>query len=558
MSIKQKLLGAFCFVSLLLIGQLFVNWTMLKEGIEVIEMARDKGYAGAFLAKEVELDVVQVQQWLTDISATRGVEGFDDGFAEAAKYADQFRTHIEELERLFPERADSFVEVKTAFEAFYERGRWMAQQYIDGGPPSGNVAMEVFDGDAEAMATALNGILEGMLEEANSEIQLAVDTSESSLRLGVTFTMIIIVLTIGVAFVMASKIATPIQRITDIAHKLSLGDLNQQVTIRQSDEIGQLAEAFRQLINYVQNVSSAAGQLSEGDLTVQVEPRSPQDILARSFSDMAKSLQTMFRDIAENANVLNASSGEMTNMSSVMSQQAQDLNERFTAIAAAAEEMSANMGTVSSSTEEMSVSIGDVSENTERARDAAAGAVRNVEDATLQVNTLQQAAAEINKVIEVIVEIAEQTKLLALNATIEAARAGEAGKGFAVVASEVKDLAQQTNDATNEIRSRIEAMQTSTSSTVSKIDNISNVIRSMNEIVSTIAASVDEQATTTQDIAQNISQAAMVSQQISADISAASRASKEAEGVAETVNTKSQDLARLGDSLGKVVGRFKV
>ncbi len=273
---------------------------------------------------------------------------------------------------------------------------------------------------------------------------------------------------------------------------------------------------------------------------------------------MAQSLRNMFRDIAENAKVLNVSSNEMTSMSSQMSAQSQDLNERFSAIAAAAEEMSANMGTVSSSTEEMSVSIGDVSQNTELAREAAAGAVRNVEDATHQVTTLQVAAAEINKVIEVIVEIAEQTKLLALNATIEAARAGEAGKGFAVVASEVKDLAQQTNDATNEIRSRIEAMQTSTTSTVSEIGNISDVIRNMNDIVNSIASAVDEQATTTQDIAQNISQAAMVSQQIAVDISAASRASAEVESVAETVNMKSKDLAVLGDGLGTMVGRFKI
>ncbi|MGA1195149.1 MAG: methyl-accepting chemotaxis protein [Candidatus Latescibacterota bacterium] len=554
MSIKQKLLGAFCFISLLLVGQLLESWMMSNKGIEAIERARSHGYAGAFLAKEIELDVVQVQQWLTDISATRGVEGFD----EAAKYADQFRTHIAELERIFPERADSFEEASKAFEAFYERGRWMAQKYIDGGPPSGNVAMEVFDTDAEAMATALHGMLETMRERAESDIQEAIDTSKASLQWGMTFTMIIIFLTIGIALVMASKIANPIQRITDIANHLAQGDLNQQVTIRQSDEIGRLAEAFRQLILYIQNVSSAAGALSEGDLTIQVESRSSHDVLARSFSGMAQSLRNMFRDIAENAKVLNVSSNEMTSMSSQMSAQSQDLNERFSAIAAAAEEMSANMGTVSSSTEEMSVSIGDVSQNTELAREAAAGAVRNVEDATHQVTTLQVAAAEINKVIEVIVEIAEQTKLLALNATIEAARAGEAGKGFAVVASEVKDLAQQTNDATNEIRSRIEAMQTSTTSTVSEIGNISDVIRNMNYIVNSIASAVDEQATTTQDIAQNISQAAMVSQQIAVDISAASRASAEVESVAETVNMKSKDLAVLGDGLGTMVGRFKI
>jgi methyl-accepting chemotaxis protein len=110
-------------------------------------------------------------------------------------------------------------------------------------------------------------------------------------------------------------------------------------------------------------------------------------------------------------------------------------------------------------------------------------------------------------VVETITEISEQVNLLALNATIEAARAGEAGKGFAVVANEIKELAKQTSAATLEIKEKIQNIQGSTDGTVKGINEISEVIRSVNEIVGTIATAVEEQSAATKEIASNIAQA---------------------------------------------------
>jgi methyl-accepting chemotaxis protein len=163
-----------------------------------------------------------------------------------------------------------------------------------------------------------------------------------------------------------------------------------------------------------------------------------------------------------------------------------------------------NLNMVVAASEQMSMTVAEIARNAEFARQRTANAVKSAGSAQQSVDLLGGAAVEINKIIDVIVEIAEQTKLLALNATIEAARAGDAGKGFAVVAGEVKELAKQTNDATADIRKKIAIMHSSTDNTIHEITQISGVINSVDEIVSTIASAVEEQSATTKDISKNI------------------------------------------------------
>ena len=151
-------------------------------------------------------------------------------------------------------------------------------------------------------------------------------------------------------------------------------------------------------------------------------------------------------------------------------------------MASGTEEMSANVKTVAAAVEEMTASISEVAKNAEHAAQIAGEASNLAQTSNQNIGQLGEAADAIGKVIETIQDIAEQTNLLALNATIEAARAGDAGKGFAVVANEVKDLAKQTAEATEDIRHRIEGIQSSTGLAVTSIGNISEVIAKVNEV----------------------------------------------------------------------------
>jgi methyl-accepting chemotaxis protein len=188
------------------------------------------------------------------------------------------------------------------------------------------------------------------------------------------------------------------------------------------------------------------------------------------------------------------------------------------------------------------------------------------------IGQLGNAADEIGKVIQVIQDIAEQTNLLALNATIEAARAGDAGKGFAVVATEVKALAKQTAEATEDIRGKIEGIQSSTSLAVKSIGSISEVIQQVNEISRTIASAVEEQSVTTREIAQNVAQTSSAAETVSVGVTQSAMASKEitqniagvdqaakqtAQGAAQT-QTAGVELSKLAEELQSLVGQFQV
>ena len=221
--------------------------------------------------------------------------------------------------------------------------------------------------------------------------------------------------------------------------------------------------------------------------------------------------------------------------------------------------------------EEMTATVRDIASNSETARDIAQKAVAEVNGTAERIDLLGNAVNEIGKVTEMITEISEQTNLLALNATIEAARAGEAGKGFAVVANEIKELARQTAQATGEIRSKIETIQTTTGDTVHEISQVAKVIGEVNEIVAVIAAAVEEQSATSFEIVTNLKQASqgiqevnenvanttLVTGEISADIGDVSRSVRQVHDVSVQVNAQAQDLSDLSERLERLTGQFK-
>jgi methyl-accepting chemotaxis protein len=163
-----------------------------------------------------------------------------------------------------------------------------------------------------------------------------------------------------------------------------------------------------------------------------------------------------------------------------------------------------NLNAVSQATNEMTATISEIAANSEKARRTSEGATRQAEAICAVIHKLSDATAAIGTITQTINDVSEQTKLLALNATIEAARAGESGKGFAVVASEVKELAKQTETATNEIRSRIEAIQNTTTAAAGDINAISGVIREVGQLVAMNAAAIEEQSVATRQIASSI------------------------------------------------------
>ena len=326
----------------------------------------------------------------------------------------------------------------------------------------------------------------------------------------------------------------------------------------------------------------------EGDLTKRLTDNSNDEIgdLRKWFNTFVDQIQTIIKDVDKGAKNLNQASGSLATLSIEMkddaiqtstkatnvSSSSLQMSDNMTSVAAAMEEASTNINMVASAAEEMNATITQISENTTKAKSVTAEAVLQTRSASEQVDQLGDAAKGIGKVLETISEISEQVNLLALNATIEAARAGEAGKGFAVVANEIKDLAKQTAEATGEIRSKIEGIQSTTEGTVSHIEQIEKVVGDVNSIVETIAIAIEEQSQATNEIANNVAQASDGISEVNKNV-AQSNASVGAiaEEIGEVnsaaikitqnsdlVNKSADQLSGLSEQLTTMVGKFVV
>ncbi|MGL1931982.1 MAG: methyl-accepting chemotaxis protein [Desulfotalea sp.] len=326
----------------------------------------------------------------------------------------------------------------------------------------------------------------------------------------------------------------------------------------------------------------------EGDLTMRLQATSKDEIgeMAHWFNIFIEKLQGIIKQIADNSTNVGASSEKLSNISEELLAGAEDTSQRSNNVATSSEEMSSNLSSVAAAmeqsatntnmvaaaAEEMSSTIVDIADNAEKARNVSSDAVSQANNSSTSMLELSEAANKIGKVTETITEISEQTNLLALNATIEAARAGEAGKGFAVVANEIKELAKQTAEATLDIKNLIDDVQNASNSTSEGITHISEVITGVNDIVATIASSVDEQKAATQEIASNISQASLgiqevngnvnqsseVSVTISQDITEVSLAAENISRNSNDVKQSALDLLARSRELNQIVGQFKV
>ena len=297
----------------------------------------------------------------------------------------------------------------------------------------------------------------------------------------------------------------------------------------------------------------------EGDLTRRVGQDRTDELgeLARCFNTFIGRLEHLIAQIADSTQGVAGSSEQLFAVSRQMGSNAEETSAQASVVATAAEQVTVSLNAVATATEEMTASIREIAKNAGDAADVSTLAVRKTDAANATMTRLGQSSAEIGSVVKLITSIAQQTKLLALNATIEAARACAAGKGFAVVANEVKDLANETAKATDQITQKIQMIQHDTGASMEALADISGVIARMNDISSTIASAVEEQTATTNEIARNVSDAAKGGSLVTNNIESVAQAAKgTAEGAQETLGAAGE-LAKMAAELQKMVAQFK-
>lgn len=357
----------------------------------------------------------------------------------------------------------------------------------------------------------------------------------------------IVVCVLGISISIGRGIALPIKNMTNVMEEIAHGDLSINIpSLDREDEIGHMAAA-------VQVFKDNAVEVRR----LEAEQEANKARAAREKHELMLKMATDFEsNVGSVVDFVSSAATEMFSSTEVMEKTVNRSIQQSDAANNASVEASSNVQTVASASEELSSSISEISRQVSQSSQIAGSAVMEVDDANEKVQGLATAALKIGAVVALITDIADQTNLLALNATIEAARAGDAGKGFAVVASEVKNLANQTAKATEEISSQIGGIQGATKNAVHAIESIGKIIRQMNEISSAIAAAVEEQGAATSEIARNIEQASIGTQQVSVNSTQVSQSAKETGDAATAVKMASSELSKQSEFLRSTVDTF--
>ena len=485
----------------------------------------------------LKINILQIQQWLTDISATRAAKGYDDGFDEAKKYFDKSNTLVDDMIAAYKKTGNlksikTLEEFKADLNSYYQLGVKMANSYIEFGPDEGNKLMSQLDPVAQNLSEHIEKLVNLHIDSVLKSMKAVEGHMAALERKGAIFSLLLLGIII-LAFSAIWIVVGSVHHVHYYLQKLAQLDFRSPLKIDGKNEIAEIAISLNNVTSQVRLLLN----VNKG--------------LSRETSSLSKILISITKEVSKSAILKNEYVSESSLKIDHINEVLKNAKESSSKTSNEAQHVKEIFNTLNSKTE---VLANKIIEDTQEGQELAD-----------ELSNLKIETEQIKVVLTIISDIADQTNLLALNAAIEAARAGEHGRGFAVVADEVRQLAEKTQKSLTEIDSTIGIVVQNVSSISDRVRGNADRILGLSQDIDTIKNDTNKASlvisNTVKSIALNVevsndvlSQNSDIKQQISMISSMAKNDLKAIEEVNDCANNLNDSLEKLSNEIEK----FKV
>ncbi|AZZ92096.1 HAMP domain-containing protein [Hahella sp. KA22] len=570
----NKLILAFSFIAVLVVGALIIAFQGLQQIQQSQQQIFDEQFTQHMRIKDLMININENRALMLKMVVQRGAGGV---------LLDEVKRSSLQGEKLLGELNAAAVRASEAQGVLQKlRDQWMAFSSAR----EKTIIPLIASGDIDAAATVLTNeqaeriaqireLGDQIIHLGERNIQQALAQSEATVegQRGTIIIVIAVILALMAAIVwMTSKaIAGPLADLTKWAEQIAEGDLMYGREFeKREDEVGMLSQAFSRMGEYLRELAKTSEAITKGDLTVSVTPRSERDILGNAFSAMINNLQSLTADLKEGVAVLSTASQEIMASTGQVASSAQETATAISEITTTVEEVKQT----ASVSNQKARHVTEAAQRTLQVSQDGRKAVEATQDSMSQIRQQMHAVAEsivrlseqsqaIAEIVATVNDLAEQSNLLGVNASIEAVKSGEQGRGFSVVAQEVKTLADQSKQATGQVRNILNDIQRAMNKAVMVAEQSSKAVdggyqqaQLSGDAIRMLADSIEESSGAALQIAASSQQQLVGMDQVASAMESIKKASQDNVEGTKQAEQAARNLHQLGLRMQNRIAQF--